>query len=47
MTVRTVNNLPAATHDAAVRCLFAIELSKSGWVLAFNTRYPTKSAVVR
>jgi transposase len=37
MTVRTVNNLPAATHDATARCLFAIELSKSSWVLAFNT----------
>ena len=37
MTVRTVNNLPAATHDATVRCLFAIELSKTSWVLAFNS----------
>jgi transposase len=37
MMVRTVNTLPAATHDATVRCLFAIELSKSSWVLAFNT----------
>jgi transposase len=27
----------AATHDATARCLFAIELSKSSWVLAFNT----------
>jgi transposase len=37
MTVRTVNNLPAATHGEAVRCLFAIELSKQSWVVAFNT----------
>jgi transposase len=36
MTVRTVN-LPAATHDATVRCLFAIELSKKDWVVGFNT----------
>jgi transposase len=37
MTVRTVNNLPAATHDVTARCLFAIELSKTSWVLAFNS----------
>jgi transposase len=37
MTVRTVNNLPAATHGEMVRCLFAIELSKMSWVIAFNT----------
>src|ERR1700687_3436722 len=37
MTVRTVNNLPAATHGETVRCLFAIELSKQSWVIAFNT----------
>jgi transposase len=34
MTVRTVNSLPTATP---VRCLFAIELSKTSWVIAFNT----------
>ena len=33
MTVRTVNNLPAATHGETVRCLFAIELSKQSWVI--------------
>jgi hypothetical protein len=37
MTVLTVNNLPAATHGETVRCLFAIELSKMSWVVAFNT----------
>jgi transposase len=37
MTVRSVNNLPAATHGETVRCLFAIELSKQSWVVAFNT----------
>ena len=37
MTVRTVSNLPAATHDATARCLFAIELSKKDWVVGFNT----------
>src|SRR6202162_2691059 len=37
MTVRSVNNLPAATHGETVRCLFAIELSKMSWVIAFNT----------
>jgi transposase len=37
MTVRTVNNLPAAAHGETVRCLFAIELSKQSWVIGFNT----------
>ena len=37
MTVRTVNNLPAATHGETVRCLFVIELSKQSWVIGFNT----------
>ena len=37
MTVRTINNLPAATHGETVRCLFAIELSKKSWVIGFNT----------
>jgi transposase len=37
MTVRTVSNLPAATHGEAVRCLFAIELSKHSWVIGFVT----------
>ena len=37
MTVRTVNDLPAATHGETVRCLFAIELSKQSWVIGFNT----------
>ena len=37
MTVRTVNNLTAATHGETVRCLFAIELSKQSWVIGFNT----------
>jgi transposase len=37
MTDRTVHNLPAATYDDAVRCLFAIELSKSSWLVAVHT----------
>ena len=38
MDVRTVNNLPpAAAHDAIVRCLLAIELSKKSWIVAVNT----------
>ena len=37
MTVLTVTNLPAATHGETVRCLFAIELSRISWVIAFNT----------
>jgi transposase len=32
MSIRTVNNLPAATHGETVRCLFAIELSKQNWL---------------
>jgi hypothetical protein len=42
MTVRTVNTLPAATHDERVRCLFAIELSKQSWVIGFNTPLSAK-----
>src|SRR5712675_1735034 len=42
MTVRTVNNLPAATHGERVRCLFAIELSKQSWVIGFNTPLSAK-----
>src|SRR6202049_2581878 len=37
MTVRTVSNLPAATHGETMRCLFAIELSKKSWVIGFIT----------
>ena len=37
MTVRTVNNLPTATHGETARCLFAIELSKKSWVIGFIT----------
>jgi transposase len=37
MTARTVNSLPAATHDEAVRCHFAIELSKTSWIIAVIT----------
>ena len=42
MTVRTVSNLPTATHDATVRCFFAIELSKKDWVVGFNTSLSDK-----
>jgi transposase len=38
MEARTVNNLPpAAAHDDAVRCLFAIEMSNKSWIVAVNT----------
>src|SRR5258705_5192194 len=37
MRVLKVTNLPAATHGETVRCLFAIELSRMSWVIAFNT----------
>jgi len=42
MTVRTVINLPAATHVETVRCLFAIELSKQSWVIGFITPLSTR-----
>src|SRR6202035_3336366 len=42
MTVRTVSNLPAAMHVEMARCLFAIELSKQSWVIAFITPLPAK-----
>jgi hypothetical protein len=29
MTVRTVNNLPAATHGETARCLFAIRIEQA------------------
>ena len=38
MEARTVNNLPpAGTHDDAICCVFAIELSKKSWIVAVNT----------
>jgi transposase len=38
MESRSVNNLPpAAAHDDAVRCLFAIEMSNKSWIVAVNT----------
>jgi hypothetical protein len=38
MEARTVNNLPPArADDGAVRCVFAIELSKTSWIVAVNT----------
>ena len=42
MTVRKVNNLPAAAHGETVRCLFAIELSKQSWVIGFTTPLSAK-----
>ncbi len=33
MTARAVNNLPATSHDEAVRRHFAIELSKTSWII--------------
>ena len=37
MPARTVSNPRAATHEEAARCLFAIELRKRSWIVAFNT----------
>lgn len=37
MTDRIVNNLPAASDDDVVRRLFAIELSKTSWLVAVST----------
>ena len=37
METRTVNSLPLADHDEAVRCFLAIELSKKSWIVAVNT----------
>ena len=42
MTVRTVSNLPTAMHVEMARCLFAIELSKQGWVIGFITPLSAK-----
>ena len=42
MTVHTVINPPAATHDEMVRCLFAIELSKQSWLVGFITPLSTR-----
>jgi len=43
MEAWTVNNLPpAGTHDDAVRCLLAIELSKKSWIVAVNTSLSDK-----
>ena len=42
MTVRAVNNLPAAADGETVRCLFAIELSKQSWVIGFTTPLSAK-----
>jgi len=37
MEARTMSLPPAASHDDAVRCLLAIELSKKSWIVAVNT----------
>jgi hypothetical protein len=37
MEVRMENTPPAATDNDPVRCFVAIELSKSSWVLGFQT----------
>jgi transposase len=42
MTARTVINPPATSHDEAVRCLFAIDLSKDSWVVAYSTALSEK-----
>ena len=42
MTARTVTTLPAATQDETVRCLLAIELSKTSWIVAVNTSLSDK-----
>src|SRR5246127_3013083 len=48
MEARVSNNLaPAAAHDGAVRCLFAIELSKKSWVVAVNTPLSDKISIYK
>jgi transposase len=37
MTAHTVITAPTATHDVAVRCLLAIELSRKSWIVAVHT----------
>jgi transposase len=37
MTARTVLNPPAAAHDGTARCLFAIEMSVTSWIVAVHT----------
>jgi transposase len=37
MTARTVVAPLAATHDVMARCLFAIEMSKTSWIVAVST----------
>ena len=37
MEARTMSLPPAASHDGAERCFFAIELSKKSWIVAVNT----------
>jgi hypothetical protein len=38
MEARTVNHLPpAGTHDDAIYCVLAMELSKKSWIVAVNT----------
>src|SRR5438876_1717282 len=38
MEARTMNNLPpAGTHDDAICCVLAMELSKKSWIVAVNT----------
>jgi hypothetical protein len=47
MEARTVSSLPtAAPHHDVVRCLLAIELSKTSWVVAVHTPR-TRSAGTR
>src|SRR5215510_7616897 len=48
MEARTVNNLPpAASHDGAVRCLLAMELSKKSWIVAVNTPLSDKISLYK
>src|SRR5258708_16384509 len=42
MTVRTVSNLPAATHGETVQCLLQIEWTKQSWSIGFITRLATR-----
>ena len=37
MEARTMSLPPAASHDDAEWCFFAIELSKKSWIVAVNT----------
>jgi hypothetical protein len=44
MEVRMVNTPSAGINNEPVHCFIAIELSKSGWVVGFQTRLSDKTS---